>query len=120
MRVEKLKCPCCGRASLDPKLLPLLLKLERTLGHELMINSAYRCEEHNKKVGGVPGSYHCKGMAVDLACLNAEIQEEIVEVAITCGFRGIGWGSNFIHLDLGPEREWRYVDGKPVSMKESH
>lgn len=32
----------------------------------IYINSGYRCPELNKKVGGVEGSYHMRGMAADI------------------------------------------------------
>lgn len=32
------------------------------------INSGYRCEELNIKVGGVPSSQHLSGMAADIVC----------------------------------------------------
>lgn len=35
-----------------------------------VINSPCRCQEYNKKVGGVENSSHCKGLAVDIACDN--------------------------------------------------
>ena len=37
------------------------------LGVPVMVNSGYRCSEHNARVGGVKGSYHTKGLAADLS-----------------------------------------------------
>ena len=37
-----------------------------------------------------------------------ERHEAFIKLARKCGFRGIGhWDyENFVHLDMGPEREW--------------
>lgn len=32
------------------------------------INSGYRCQELNNKIGGVPSSQHLSGMAADIVC----------------------------------------------------
>jgi uncharacterized protein YcbK (DUF882 family) len=44
-----------------------LVAARHMAGVPFVINSAYRCEKHNAKVGGVPGSAHTNGLAVDLA-----------------------------------------------------
>lgn len=36
------------------------------LGQPICINSGYRSLAHNKNIGGVPTSQHCKGEAVDI------------------------------------------------------
>ncbi len=48
------------------KLLEKLQKLRDLLKQPVIINSGYRNPEHNKKVGGAPGSLHLKGMAADI------------------------------------------------------
>ena len=51
---SEMQCHCCGHCSIDGKLLDALENL-RALGSEpIIVNDAYRCEEQNKKVGGVP------------------------------------------------------------------
>lgn len=49
----------------------LLGEIQRSLnlsGGALKINSAYRAQALNSKVGGVPNSQHCLGLAADVVC----------------------------------------------------
>lgn len=113
--VKRLRCPCCGREQLDPRLALSVRHIFGMLGHDLPITSGYRCEKHNAAVGGAVNSMHMQGKAVDIAVSDPDEQEEIAELARKLGFGGVGWGKNFIHLDFGPFREWRYgTDGRPV------
>lgn len=41
--------------------------LREWYGRPIKVNSFFRCEELNKKVGGSPTSQHVKGMAIDLS-----------------------------------------------------
>jgi len=43
-------------------------RVRRLLGHRLEISSGYRCPALNAAVGGVPGSQHAQGLAVDFTC----------------------------------------------------
>lgn len=45
--------------------IPKMNIIRTFLGVPIKVNSGYRCPELNKKVGGVPNSYHTKGLAVD-------------------------------------------------------
>ncbi len=46
----------------------VLQPLRKMYGKPIKINSGYRSEAVNKKVGGSPTSSHCKGEAADLDC----------------------------------------------------
>jgi len=62
-------CPCCQKLAISEKLI-LKLDLAREIAEvPFQINSAYRCQIHNQLVGGVKGSAHLSGLAVDIACL---------------------------------------------------
>lgn len=50
----------------DTALVEVLQKIRDYFGKPVIINSAYRTPEHNRKVGGSSGSYHVKGMAADI------------------------------------------------------
>ena len=73
-------------------------------GIPFVINSGFRTIEHNKKVGGVKGSSHTKGYAVDIRCNNSQDRYKIIKAAIKAGFNRIGVSGNFIHLDNDPEK----------------
>jgi len=60
------ECPCCRRVMLSPDLFARLNHLRMVINRPIYINSGYRCKEENQRVGGVSGSYHLQGMAVDI------------------------------------------------------
>lgn len=49
------------------------------LGRPITVNSGYRCQVHNKTVGGVANSQHMKGEAADICCEDNERLAEIIE-----------------------------------------
>jgi len=66
----------CGRCSIPAEAKDNLLVLvdrvldpaRQKLGRPIHVNSGYRCEAHNSKVGGATNSQHTKGEAADLCC----------------------------------------------------
>ena len=68
------------------------------------VTSGYRCDKLNEKVGGVRGSQHTKGQAVDLALVipGKTIKESIKElynfVAITLPFDQLIIYPTFVHV----------------------
>ena len=98
------QCPCCKRVMLHPDLLKRLVKLRRTIGEPILINSGYRCKPFNQQVGGVPTSYHLFGMAADITISNYNL-EQLATHADIIGFTGIGIYDTFIHVDVRPDKE---------------
>lgn len=98
---------------MDPPFMESLQKLRDLCDFPFAINSGYRCYEHNKEVGGQPGSKHLAGRAADIAAPAAWMRRKIMESADACGLHGIGVGMNFIHVDNRdhPAR-WTYPSGK--------
>lgn len=87
--------------------LSTLMKLEvaRGLaGIPFVINSGYRTKAHNYKVGGVSDSAHERGFAVDIAANSPVKRWKILESCIKAGFRRIGIGKDFIHVDDDPSK----------------
>lgn len=97
------QCPCCHCVKLHPLLLQKLKGLRYRIAKPIIINSGYRCNKHNKEVGGVKNSYHLLGKAADIhvpgICL-----VELVKIVKEFGFKGIGFypERNFLHLDIRP------------------
>ena len=84
----------------DDKLVEKLQRLRDRIGKPLTINSAYRCPERNKQVGGAKNSQHLHGKAADVSLHNVAMPiEKVKELAIEIGFDGIGLYDTFIHLD---------------------
>ena len=63
------------------------------------ITSGYRTEDHNRKVKGVLGSSHTKGLAADIACTNSAARHIIVSALLKVGLNRIGIADTFIHVD---------------------
>jgi uncharacterized protein YcbK (DUF882 family) len=64
---KEFACSCqCGFSAVDIELLRLLEEAREYFGKPIHINSACRCEAHNKAVGGGERSQHKNGMAADI------------------------------------------------------
>ena len=71
---KEFACKCCGqlpplaRENVKALVSEVLDSVREKLGMPIVVNSGYRCEKHNKDVGGVKNSQHLKGEAADLIC----------------------------------------------------
>lgn len=70
----------------------------------MIVTSGYRTEEHNDEVGGVDGSAHTGGYAVDIACRTSRLRFLIIQAALDVGISRIGIARTFIHLDTDPSK----------------
>lgn len=89
----------CSLQDMKQDFMDMLDECRELAGIPFVMTSAYRAPEHNEEVGGVPGSAHPKGRAADIKALNGTTRWKIVYAAILVGFRRIGIGRNFVHLD---------------------
>lgn len=97
---EEFRCPCCGKVKVSRLLLENLDRMREIYKKPIIISSGYRCRKHNKEVGGKTTSAHLKGMAADILCPSNEDRYLLVGAAILAGFRRIGIGKRFIHVDV--------------------
>ncbi len=101
-------CKCgCGGNTISQSLVDMLQGIRDRLGR-VDITSGYRCEAHNKAVGGVPNSAHTKGLAVDIACSVGADRYALLDTVFVAGFYRIGIAKSFIHVDID--------DSKPGSV----
>lgn len=112
--LKEFECPCCHRVMISEVLLKKLFKLRELYGKPINITSGYRCNNYNKIVGGVEGSFHKIGLAVDIEMTT--FQSMILMPFIHyVGFNGIGLNEKkqYCHLDIrsGKLVEW-IGDGK--------
>jgi len=99
-------CPCCNEEGIEQDLV-LKLQIARDslpAGSSIVINSAYRCEKHNKAVGGVENSAHTRGLAADIRCNNSNYRFFLIRAISGAGFKRIGIGKDFIHCDFDSEK----------------
>ena len=108
---SELQCPCCGECKMDENFLVKLQKLRDVVGFPLIISSAYRCDEHNAKVGGVRASQHRFGRAADIIVnhLTSKRKYFILSSAFKLKFSGVGIYKDFIHLDTREEGKSLWV-----------
>ncbi len=99
-------CKCgCGRNNITPDLVMLLDEAREEAGVAFRVTSGCRCKKHNRRVGGVAGSSHVKGLAADIRATSSKVRFKIITGLLLAGFSRIGIGKGFIHVD---------VDGKKV------
>lgn len=86
---------------LKPELVQLLDKAREIAGVPFKITSGYRDKDHNSEIGGVQGSSHTLGLAVDLAIKDSSSAGRILLALVQVGFKRFGfYKDNHIHVDL--------------------
>ena len=99
-------------ANMNPDFLAMLEYAREKAGIPFVITSGYRTPAHNRKVGGVTNSAHTKGRAADIRYQTEKDAEKIIRAALDAGFKRIGIGNRFIHLDndftLPTPAIWKY------------
>lgn len=110
-------CPCdkCKETLISLELVSMLESLRALKGGSLKINSGYRCsnyQEDLKRRGydtakGI--STHERGEAADITD-GVTPGYELEDLAKKVGFKAIGVGKHFIHVDmrLDKVRKWKY------------
>jgi uncharacterized protein YcbK (DUF882 family) len=112
---------------MDEDFMGILESLRVEIKRPLTITSGYRTPEHNKAIGGTVGSYHVRGKAADIRISSIKEGIEIIrtfEMVVDwyahlwpnpMGGIGMSWskpkgeiGHGFVHVDIGPRREWDY------------
>ena len=91
------------------ELVKFMDKLRHDYGSPLKINSGYRTESHNLKVGGKSESAHTNGLAVDIECLESSKRFKIIQIALQNGVKRIGIAKTFIHLDFDLDKPQEVV-----------
>lgn len=113
--INEFHCHCnypeCRVTYLDSDLIEYLEKKRTQIGKPFKVNSGFRCEKHNRDVGGKPrtkkskGSEHMRGLAADIVVKGEDMRKlaDLFEDA-----DGLGRYSNFVHVDVrGYKSRWR-------------
>lgn len=103
---------CCSTTLIDPKLVEYLQMIRDHFGKPITITSAYRCETHNRRVGGATGSRHSKGQAADIVVQGVS-SREVAKYAESIGILGIGLYESsadgyFTHIDTRDYKSFWY------------
>ena len=87
---KEFACKCCGqlplstgsgqapRENVKALVREVLDPVREKLGMPIVVNSGYRCERHNKDVGGVRNSQHLRGEAADVACADLPRLKQLI------------------------------------------
>ena len=106
-RLAEFECRHCGAVKIDPELIRRLQAMRDEIGKPLIINSGYRCPEHNRAVGGAANSQHLLGKAADM-WVEGMSPDTLATHAEAVGFGGIGIYDTFVHVDTRSGRaRWR-------------
>ena len=109
-KLKEFECKCGCDMPLEVyeniiKLASQLQFLRDYTGRPITINSAYRCPEHNAKVGGSKTSQHLLGKAADITIQSLKPIEVfvLIEDLIDMGHMlqgGLGLYDTFVHYDI--------------------
>jgi zinc D-Ala-D-Ala carboxypeptidase len=104
---RELACKGTGKLLVNEDALDKLQALRTRLGKPIIVVSAYRSPEHNRRVGGAKNSQHMRGTAFDIRMENHD-PVAFEAAARSAGFTGFGYypRSGFMHIDTGPARTW--------------
>ena len=103
---------CCSSTLIDEKLVEYLQRIREHFGRPITITSAYRCETHNKNVGGATQSRHAQGCAADIVVQGVS-SREVAKYAESIGILGIGLYETsadgyFTHIDTRTTKAFWY------------
>jgi zinc D-Ala-D-Ala carboxypeptidase len=118
---EEIACRGDGKIKINEAALDKLQALRDKLEVPLIVHSAYRSPDYNRRVGGAKQSMHLQGAAFDISMANHD-PESFKAAALAVGFAGFGFypRQNFMHIDIGRARQWgdpflprasRFADG---------
>ncbi|TEX99111.1 D-Ala-D-Ala carboxypeptidase family metallohydrolase [Campylobacter sp. US33a] len=122
-KIDEFKCKC-GKCELPPnvpsdELIDTLCEIREHYNAPIIINSAYRCKEHNEKVGGAKNSQHSIGSAVDFTVKGIKTSDLHQHILNTYGEKPFGIAikhnlnnefGGFVHLDTrGKKARWTYA-----------
>ena len=116
-KVSEFKCnDGSDTVLISDKLVDLLQNIRNHFGAAVTINSAYRTESYNKKIGGATKSQHVNGTAADIVVKGAtplEVAQYVEHIMPDSG--GIGVYQSFTHVDVRASRSrWDNRSGSEV------
>ena len=116
-KVSEFKCnDGSDTVLISDKLVGLLQNIRNHFGAAVTINSAYRTESYNKKIGGATKSQHVNGTAADIVVKGAtplEVAQYVEHIMPDSG--GIGVYQSFTHVDVRASRSrWDNRSGSEV------
>lgn len=94
---------------LVPDLCFKLVRARDLFGAAIIITSGFRDPNSNTAAGGVKDSAHETGKAVDIRCVDIDMQKRLIWALCLSGFRRVGAYDKHVHADVSDEK-----DNKPT------
>lgn len=108
-----------GKGGLNARLIAVLNSVERHFGKRVIVVSGCRSKAHNRRIGGARESYHLRCMAADII-ISGVGKYRLWRYLLNAPGRG-GLGtycrSAFLHVDVGPKREWAWGCGRKYKRR---
>lgn len=115
--VSEFRCKCGKNHDtvIDGRLTDSLEKLFEALGcSKIIVNSGYRCPDHDRNVGGNGSGPHTKGIAADIVCYDGA-GRKLDSRKVCCAAQDIGFGGianidgsyTAAHVDVRTENFWK-------------
>jgi uncharacterized protein YcbK (DUF882 family) len=110
-------CHSLPEKGIPDSLIDFLCEIREHYNSPVIINSGYRCKEHNAKIGGAPKSRHVEGDAVDFVVKGVKTLDLFNYIIKAYDDRP--WGiakriskdpyAGFVHVDhRGTKARWTY------------
>lgn len=117
---KEVMCPCCQGllwSDLFFRTMEAAERLRKLVDFPITINSGFRCEKNNRRVGGAVRSMH-RLVALDMTPSRFTEHKLFMmhQLALKLGFTGIGRYYTFIHLDMR-KRPYKWDNRKPGAVK---
>lgn len=88
-KLDEFRCRCCGRVAYPEHIAALvenvLDPLRDRYGKPVTVNSGYRCEQHNREVGGASQSQHMRCEAADITAGSPEENLKLAKMIVAGG-----------------------------------
>lgn len=92
--------PSCSLQDMNQQFMTALDALRAQAGIPLVLNCAYRSVQWDKSKGRSGNSAHTRGKAADIRCNASATRWKIVRAALALGFKRIGIGKDYVHVDM--------------------
>lgn len=111
LTLPEFQCKCsserCNFTLVSKELVRCFQKVRNIWLQPIVVNSGYRCQQHNEAVGGAPASRHTTGHAIDLSIykvdenpVTAKEQLDALERLCVQVFPFVKRYETFIHCDV--------------------
>jgi len=108
LHTDEIKCKCsrkqCHFTLVAQETIDSFYRSRLAVGLPLKVNSWFRCQEHNKAVGGIDESSHTTGLAVDVRKFYEPANNKKLKKALEANFDVVIEYYTFFHCHNEPDQ----------------